>query len=50
MGQGWFIFTRDGTDGPYLNKGDATSMVKEFWGEEETEGKSHAFWDDFFLR
>lgn len=50
MGQGWFIFTREGTDGPYVSKDEATSIVKEFWGEEEKGDKGHAFWDDFFLR
>jgi len=51
MGQGWYIFTREGTDGPYLNKDDAASVVNEFWGPvTENEDKGHAFWDDFFLK
>ena len=55
MGQGWYVLTREGVDGPYVERSEATLVIKQLVDpdsmpvnnskEEET-----LRWEDVFMR
>jgi hypothetical protein len=52
MGQGWYVLTREGVDGPYVDKNQVNDFLKKFTTKEEAEvpADKPAPWEDFFLR
>lgn len=52
MGQGWYVLTREGVDGPYVDKNQVNDCVRKFTVTEQPEKPSDkpAPWEDFFLR
>lgn len=52
MGQGWFVLTREGVDGPYVDKNKMDDRIRKFTDTEksETPPDEPAPWEEFFLR
>ena len=52
MGQGWYVLTREGVDGPYMDKIQVNERIRKFTARDEPEAPSDgpAPWEDFFLR
>lgn len=53
MGQGWYVLTREGVDGPFVDKIQVDERIRKFTAKEEPEKSSSdepAPWEDFFLR
>ena len=52
MGQGWYVLTREGVDGPYVDKAQVDERIRKFTAKEEAEKPSDepAPWENFFLR
>ena len=55
MGQGWYVWTREGVDGPHVERHKATIVVKQLVNPdsvsvEKSEGEDTPRWEDFFLR
>jgi hypothetical protein len=52
MGQGWYVLTREGVDGPYVDKKQVNDFIRKFTTKEQ-DGKpanEPAPWENFFLR
>ena len=52
MGQGWYVLTREGVDGPYMDKKQVNDSIRKFTAKEEVEktAAEPAPWENFFLR
>jgi hypothetical protein len=56
MGQGWYVLTREGVDGPYMDKHQVNDRIQKYTQPEqakadaETSNDEPAPWEDFFLR
>ena len=52
MGQGWYVLTREGIDGPYIDKKQVNDFIRKFTTKEqvETPADKPAPWENFFLR
>jgi hypothetical protein len=52
MGQGWYVLTREGVDGPYMDKKQVNDSIRKFTVKEEVEKPTDepAPWENFFLR
>ena len=52
MGQGWYVLTREGVDGPYMDKTQVNDRIRKFTATEEADKPTDgtAPWEDFFLR
>ena len=52
MGQGWYILTREGVDGPYVDKKQVSDFIRKFTAKERVEKPADdpAPWENFFLR
>ena len=52
MGQGWYVLTREGVDGPYVDKKQVNDLIRKFSAEDEVEKPANepAPWENFFLR
>ena len=52
MGQGWYVLTREGVDGPYVDKKQVNDLIRKFSAEKEVEKPADepAPWENFFLR
>ena len=52
MGQGWYVLTREGVDGPYMDKNQMDDRIRKFTDtqEHETPPDEPAPWEEFFLR
>jgi len=52
MGQGWYVLTREGVDGPYVDKKQVNEFIRKFTTKEQvaTPSDEPAPWEDFFLR
>ena len=44
MGQGWFILTREGVNGPYNNRRDAELVVRALCGSSRTSAVAESSW------
>jgi hypothetical protein len=47
MGQGWYVLTREGVDGPYMDKKQVNDSIRKFTA---TPADEPAPWENFFLR
>ena len=52
MGQGWYVLTREGTNGPYIDKKQVNDFIRKFTTKEQVETPTDkpAPWENFFLR
>lgn len=55
MGQGWYVLTREGVDGPYVERNEVKSVIKQIVDPdaapvEKSEDQGAPRWEDFFLR
>ena len=55
MGQGWYVFTREGVGGPYVERNEAKIVISQLVdpdavSAENLEGKDTPRWEEFFLR
>ncbi len=60
MGQGWYVLTREGVDGPYVDKNQVNEFIRKFTTKGAAEkpvdkvadksADAPAPWEDFFLR
>lgn len=54
MGQGWFVLTREGVDGPYMDKNQVTDCIRKYTNPEQAKAEASndepAPWEDFFLK
>jgi hypothetical protein len=52
MGQGWYVLTREGVDGPYVDKNQVDDFIRKFTAKEQakTPADNPAPWEDFFFR
>ena len=55
MGEGWFVFTREGVNGPHVDRSKAKLVVKKLVdpdsvADEQVEDEDVPRWEEFFLR
>lgn len=52
MGQGWFVLTREGINGPYQDKSQVTSFLDMFLNREPEAAKQEERdpWEQFYLK
>ena len=57
MGQGWYVLTREGASGPYTERNEVNSVIKQLVDpdaapveKKSEEEESRPRWEDFFLR
>ena len=55
MGQGWYVFTREGVGGPYVERNEAKVVVSQLVDPDAVsvgnlEGEDTPRWEEFFLR
>ena len=55
MGQGWYVFTREGVGGPYVERNEANVVVSQLVdpdavSAEKLKDEDTPRWEEFFLR
>lgn len=55
MGQGWYVLTREGVGGPYIERNEAKLVVSQIVDPdsvpvEKSEAEDAPRWEEFFLR
>ncbi len=54
MGQGWYVMTREGVDGPFMDKTQVNDRIRRITQPQQTDTETSqdepAPWEDFFLR
>ena len=55
MGQGWYLLTREGVGGPYMERTEVKSAIKQLIDPdaapaEKSEDQGLPRWEEFFLR
>lgn len=55
MGQGWYVLTREGVDGPHVDRNRAKLVVSQLIDPdsvpvEKSEDEDTPRWEEFFLR
>ncbi len=56
MGQGWYVLTREGVDGPFMDKNQVNDRLRKFSQPQQANTNTEASqdepapWEDFFLR
>ena len=55
MGQGWYVFTREGVGGPYIERNQAIIKIKQLEDpdaviDSSAEDGGTPRWEEFFLR